>query len=61
MEQLQQLKGPPSVQMHDVPRESVGEHLGFGKDGDDRQDALDDRLARQYKRIPAFLVTNPQI
>ena len=61
MEQLQQLKGPPSVQMHDVPRESVGEHLGFGKDGDDRQDALDDRLARQYKRTPAFFVTNPKI
>ncbi|KAF8180206.1 histone deacetylase RPD3 [Pholiota molesta] len=50
LEQLQQLKGPPSVQMQDVPRESVGEHLGFGKD-EERQDELDDRLAQHARYL----------
>ncbi|KJA29569.1 hypothetical protein HYPSUDRAFT_31491 [Hypholoma sublateritium FD-334 SS-4] len=51
LEQLQQLKGPPSVQMHDVPRESIGEHLGFGKDGDEGRDELDDRLAQHARYL----------
>ena len=52
LEQLQRLKGPPSVQMQDVPRESVGQHLGFsfGKDEEPR-DELDDNLARQFTLI----------
>lgn len=33
--------------MHDVPRQSVGEHLGFGKDDGVGRDELDDRLARK--------------
>ena len=32
--------------MHDVPRESVGEHLGFGKDEEEGRDELDERVAR---------------
>ena len=47
LEQLSQLPGTPSVGMHDVPRQSVGEHLGFGKDDDLGRDELDDRLARK--------------
>ena len=47
LEQLSQLPGAPSVGMHDVPRQSVGEHLGFGKDDDLGRDELDDRLARK--------------
>ncbi|KAG5653375.1 hypothetical protein H0H81_000876 [Sphagnurus paluster] len=41
LEQLQELISAPSVGMHDVPRESLNEHLGFGND-----DELDTRLAR---------------
>jgi histone deacetylase 1/2 len=32
--------------MHDVPRESVGEHLGLGKVQEDGRDELDQRVAR---------------
>lgn len=49
LKQLQELDGPPSVQMHDVPRESVKEHLGFGKDDEEGRDELDDRLAREFQ------------
>lgn len=52
LEQLHQLKGPPSVQMQDVPRESIGEHLGFGfTEGERGRDELDGQLARQYEYI----------
>jgi hypothetical protein len=37
--------------MHDVPRESVGEHLGFGESEDDGRDVLDERLARMSPPI----------
>ena len=47
LEQLQQLACAPSVPMQDVPRESIGQHLGFGRDEEGR-DELDDQLARQY-------------
>ena len=53
LEQLSQLPGAPSVGMHDVPRQSVGEHLGFGKDDDLGRDELDDRLARKLS-LPSF-------
>ena len=32
--------------MHDVPRESVGQHLGFGRDNEEGRDELDERVAR---------------
>lgn len=56
LEQLQELASTcaPSVGMHDVPRESVGQHLGFLKDDDDDddddepRDALDERLAGKF-------------
>jgi hypothetical protein len=32
--------------MHDVPRESLGVHLGLGED-DEEMDDLDERLARK--------------
>lgn len=49
IEQLRDLNCAPSVGMHDVPRESVGQHLGLGRDEDDdvARDKLDERLARE--------------
>jgi hypothetical protein len=47
MKQLSDLQPAPSVGMHDVPRESVGQHLGFGKDEEEGRDALDASVARQ--------------
>ena len=55
LEQLQELAAAPSVGMHDVPRESVGEHLGFGKDDDESRDELDDRVARMSPSSPKSL------
>lgn len=53
LEQLQQLQCAPSVQMQDVPRESVRQHLGFGRDDEVGRDELDEKLART--RIYVFL------
>ncbi len=50
LEHLRELNSAPSVGMHDVPRESLLEHLGFGKESD-TQDKLDERLAR---KSPSF-------
>ncbi|EGO20458.1 hypothetical protein SERLADRAFT_452574 [Serpula lacrymans var. lacrymans S7.9] len=51
LEQLGALPGPPSVGMHDVPRESLGQHLGYWDDGDENsRNELDERLA-QYSRL----------
>ncbi len=46
LEHLRELNSAPSVGMHDVPRECLLEHLGFGKESD-TQDKLDERLARK--------------
>ncbi|KAJ7087666.1 hypothetical protein B0H15DRAFT_842800 [Mycena belliarum] len=55
LEQLQQLRGrgAPSVGMHDVPRESVGVHLGLTslRDEDDARDDLDERLAQHSRYV----------
>ena len=51
LEHLRELNSAPSVGMHDVPRESLLEHLGFGKESD-TQDKLDERLAR---KSPVYL------
>ena len=48
LEQLQQLACSPSVPMQDVPRETLGQHLGFGRDEEEGRDELDERVARQY-------------
>ncbi|KAK0477686.1 hypothetical protein IW261DRAFT_1594481 [Armillaria novae-zelandiae] len=45
LEHLRELNSAPSVGMHDVPNESLLEHLGFGKESD-TQDKLDQRLAQ---------------
>lgn len=37
--------------MHDVPSETVGEHLGFRNKESRKVDELDERLARKYSRI----------
>ncbi|EGO02405.1 hypothetical protein SERLA73DRAFT_178334 [Serpula lacrymans var. lacrymans S7.3] len=51
LEQLSELAGPPSVGMHDVPRQSLGHHLGFRGDTDsEATDELDERLA-QYSHF----------
>ena len=49
LEQLQDLasRHAPSVGMHDVPRESLGRHLGLtSRRDEDARDELDERLAR---------------
>ena len=48
LEQLQQLACSPSMPMQDVPRETLGQHLGFGRDEEEGRDEMDERLARQY-------------
>lgn len=57
LEQLQDLTHAPSVAMHDVPRESVGAHLGFGKDEDEGRDELDEQLARMYFLLSPHYIT----
>ncbi|KAK0432587.1 histone deacetylase complex, catalytic component RPD3, partial [Armillaria borealis] len=46
LEHVRELNNAPSVDMHDTPKESLLEHLGFGKESD-TQDKLDERLARK--------------
>lgn len=61
LHQLAQLPCAPSVAMHDVPRESLGRHLGLEVE-EDREDGgmddLDRRLARKqtfsYDLLPAI-------
>ncbi|PBK60286.1 hypothetical protein ARMSODRAFT_1026687 [Armillaria solidipes] len=50
LEHLRELQSAPSVGMHDVPRESLLEHLGFGKESD-TQDKLDERLAQHTRYV----------
>lgn len=41
----------PSVQMHDVPRESVGEHLGLSPmrlEDNQESEELDEKLGREF-------------
>jgi len=48
LQQLSELQPAPSVGMQDVPRESLGEHLGFGNaNNEEPMDELDERLARE--------------
>ncbi|PBK83384.1 hypothetical protein ARMGADRAFT_1089506 [Armillaria gallica] len=47
---LEHLKNAPSVGMHDVPRESLLEHLGFGKESD-TQDKVDERLSQHTRFV----------
>lgn len=55
LEQLQQLSCAPSVQMQDVPRESLRQHLGFGRDDEGSRDELDEKLAREYPMLSATM------
>lgn len=51
MQHLSELQPAPSVGMHEVPRESLSEHLGFEKaNGQDKTDELDEQLAREYSQ-----------
>ncbi|KAH9482183.1 Histone deacetylase clr6 [Psilocybe cubensis] len=51
--QLQQLASrcAPSVQMQDVPRTSLGGHLGFKRDKREHRDELDERLAQHTRYL----------
>ncbi|GLB34298.1 putative histone deacetylase [Lyophyllum shimeji] len=51
LQQLQELAHAPSVGMHDVPRESIGEHLGFRSDRMEAQDPLDAKLAQHARYV----------
>lgn len=55
MKQLNDIQPAPSVGMHDVPRESVGQHLGFGKDDEEGRDALDESVARTWS-MSSYLI-----
>ncbi|KAK0489843.1 hypothetical protein EDD18DRAFT_1080892, partial [Armillaria luteobubalina] len=50
LEHLRELNSAPSVGIHDVPNESMLEHLGFGKESD-TQDTLDERLAQHTRFV----------
>ncbi|KAK0477696.1 hypothetical protein IW261DRAFT_1594485 [Armillaria novae-zelandiae] len=52
LEHLRELNSAPSVGMHDVPKENLLKHLGFGKESD-TQDKLDERLAHKSPVFPA--------
>lgn len=47
LQQLKDLQPAPSVGMHDVPRESVSEHLGFKNYEEEGPDSLDASVARE--------------
>ena len=50
LQYLSELQPAPSVGLQDVPRESVGEHLGFGSLHEtEPMDELDEQLARMYQ------------
>ncbi|KAG6820925.1 hypothetical protein H0H93_009699 [Arthromyces matolae] len=51
LEQLAQLNPAPSVGLQDVPRESVGQHLGLGRDDNEARDDLDSELAQHMKYV----------
>ncbi|KAH7906117.1 hypothetical protein BJ138DRAFT_1072084 [Hygrophoropsis aurantiaca] len=53
LQQLAQIGGPPSVGMHDVPRQSVGRHLGLGDQDEegDQADELDRKLAQHARFV----------
>ncbi|KAG6828309.1 hypothetical protein H0H92_008424 [Tricholoma furcatifolium] len=51
LQQLQELPGAPSVGMHDVPRHSIGEHLGFRHEHLERRDSLDVKLAQHARYV----------
>ena len=55
LKNLNSIKGPPSVQMQDVPRQPLGDHLKTKRlegEEDDERDNLDKRLARTYFHLP---------
>ncbi|THH14176.1 hypothetical protein EW146_g6128 [Bondarzewia mesenterica] len=57
---LQELEPVPSVAMQDVPRESIGEHLGFFRDDEmDARDELDDRLAQHSRFV--YKLQEPEV
>jgi histone deacetylase 1/2 len=50
LQQLDELVAAPSVQMNDVPRQTIGEHIGLAplrEDDVSSRDNLDPRLARK--------------
>ncbi|KZT06549.1 histone deacetylase [Laetiporus sulphureus 93-53] len=52
LQHLSELQPAPSVGLHDVPRESLGEHLGFSKGEDsDEADELDEELAQHSRFV----------
>jgi len=51
LQQLQELAPAPSVGMHDVPKESIGHHLGFRRDQVEAQDPLDAKLAQHTRYV----------
>lgn len=64
LQQISELKGAPSVGLHDTPRQALDEHLGLtsmtvkGLHGE--VDDLDKRIARTHYRLPFRPYVNPQ-
>lgn len=51
LKHLSELRPAPSVGLQDVPRESVGEHLGFSSQELPKTDDLDERLAQHMRFV----------
>lgn len=59
LHQLAQLRCAPSVEMHDVPRDSLGKHLGLEVEVEREDGAMDDldrRLARKQACLTFFAI-----
>lgn len=57
---LSELRPAPSVGLQDVPRESVGEHLGVGDAYEQGPlDDLDEKLARKSPSTPNIHAPHP--
>lgn len=56
LENLRQLPPAPSVQLQDVPRENLGDHLGvWQKNEREAQDELDLTIARSFSYLLHYL------
>jgi len=51
LKQLSELQPAPSVGLQDVPKQSVGEHLGVSRDDEQDVDELDEKLAQHARFV----------
>lgn len=58
LKHISELQSAPSVALQDVPRESLGSHLGFEPDDEIDTDELDEQLARKLSDMHACVVVH---